>query len=190
MPVFYKVQFVRTLDQCFLTPIQCFVDWQGKANLPNSEHALLAQSPTSTNPESMLLDSTSMLCSAAWEKLLAHSQHALLPQSPICTKLKSILLDRTSMLCSVARESTLADFEQAHLPQSPGEGEEKKFRYRVGYFFSGVTPPRGVGYEKKWVLQKKNFLPMSHVPHIITVFPPHNMPLLLVGIPLCGYFGY
>ena len=71
-----------------------------------------------------------------------------------------------------------------------GGGEEKKFSHRVGYFFPGLTPPRGVGYEKKWVLQKKNFLPMSHVPHIITVFPPHNMPLLLVGIPLCGYFGY
>ena len=31
---------------------------------------------------------------------------------------------------------------------------------------------------------------MSHLPHIITVFPPHNMPLLLIGIPLFGSLGY
>ena len=76
------------------------------------------------------------------------------------------------------------------VPIQGGGGEEKHFWCRVGYFFSGVTPPRGGGLRKKWVLRKKLFLPMSHVPHIITVFPPHNMPVLLVGIPLCGYFGY
>ena len=47
-----------------------------------------------------------------------------------------------------------------------------------GIFFTGVTPPRGGGgYGKRWVLQKKLFLPMSHVAHIITAFPPHNMSL-------------
>ena len=75
------------------------------------------------------------------------------------------------------------------LSATHGGGGRKKILIPGEIFFSGVTPPRGGGYEKKWVLQKKLFLPMSQVPHIITVFPPHNMPLLLVGIPLFGYLG-
>ena len=70
-------------------------------------------------------------------------------------------------------------------------GGRKTFLIPGGIFFFGGDPPRGGGgYEKKWVLQKKLFLPMSHLPHIITVFPRHKLPLLLVGISLFGSLGY
>ena len=70
-----------------------------------------------------------------------------------------------------------------------GGGGEKNFDTGWDIFCWGVNPPRGGGYKKKWVLQKL-FLPVSHVPHIITVFPLHTMPLALVGISLFGYPGY
>ena len=70
-----------------------------------------------------------------------------------------------------------------------GGGKENNFLLQGGIFVSEGNPPRGA-YEKKLVLRKKNFLPMSYVPHIIMVFPLHNMPLALVGIPLIGYLGY
>ena len=73
---------------------------------------------------------------------------------------------------------------------SGGEGKKKIFDTGWDIFFSGVTPRRGRGTKKKWVPQKKLFLPMSHLAHIITVFPTHKMPLPLVGIPLFGYLGY
>ena len=78
-----------------------------------------------------------------------------------------------------------------HRPLVQGGGK-KKFYDALWDFFSGgdPPPPRMGGVRKKWVLRKKVFLPMLHVPHIITVFPPHNMPLLLAGIPLFGYLGY
>ena len=77
-------------------------------------------------------------------------------------------------------------------PLFPGPQGEPAHGLHPRFVVAEIWADRGGGggYEKKWVLQKKNFLPMSHVPHIITVFLPHNMPLLLVGIPLCGYFGY
>ena len=79
----------------------------------------------------------------------------------------------------------LLDDVRPHLGQEGGRGKEKTFDTGWDIFFGG-DPPRAGGYQKKWVLQKKLFLPMSHVPHMITVFPPHNMPLALVGIPLGG----
>ena len=82
-------------------------------------------------------------------------------------------------------------FVHQNVSQHAGGGGGKFFLIPGGIFFFGVTPPRGGGgYEKKWVLQKKLFRPMSHLLNIITVFPPHNMPLLLVGIPLFGSLGY
>ena len=73
-----------------------------------------------------------------------------------------------------------------------GGGGEKVFFDTRGDNFFGGDPPRGRGggLRKKRVLHKKLFLPMSHIPHIITVFPPHNMPLALIGICLFGYLGY
>ena len=72
MSFFHKVQLGQTQNPCFLTPLQCFVQWQGKAHMP-TEHALLPQSPTCINPGSMILDPTSMLCSAARESPLGHA---------------------------------------------------------------------------------------------------------------------
>ena len=81
--------------------------------------------------------------------------------------------------------------DNAHVAHNQAGGKKKIFDTGWDIFFRGGPPlGGGGGYEKKWVLQKKLFLPMSHLPHIITVFPPHNMPLLLVGIPLLGSLGY
>ena len=79
--------------------------------------------------------------------------------------------------------------ERASQVQYQGRGR-KNFWIPDGTFFSGVTPPLGGRVrKKKWLLQKKLFLPMWHVPHIITVSTT-DMPLALVGIPLFGYLGY
>ena len=66
-------------------------------------------------------------------------------------------------------------------------GGGEKFFFDTGWdiIFRGNPPLGGGG-----VLQKKLFLPVSHVPHTITVFTPQKMPLALVGIPMCGYSGY
>ena len=34
MSFFHKVQLGQTPNPCFLTPLQCFVQWQGKAHMP------------------------------------------------------------------------------------------------------------------------------------------------------------
>ena len=34
MSFFHKVQLGQTQNPCFLTPLQCFVQWQGKAHMP------------------------------------------------------------------------------------------------------------------------------------------------------------
>ena len=34
MSFFHKVQLGQTQHPCFLTPLQCFVQWQGKAHMP------------------------------------------------------------------------------------------------------------------------------------------------------------
>ena len=52
------------------------------------------------------------------------------------------------------------------------------------FFFQRGTPLGGGGLQKKWVLQKK---PMSHAPHIITVFPrisclQHSLAFLCLAI--------
>ena len=71
-----------------------------------------------------------------------------------------------------------------------GGGGREKFLIPVGIFFWGCAPPRGGGGAKKVGPTEKKLCPMLHVLHIIRVFPPHNMPLALVGIPLFGHLGY
>ena len=34
MSFFHRVQLGQTQNPCFLTPLQCFVQWQGKAHMP------------------------------------------------------------------------------------------------------------------------------------------------------------
>ena len=91
-PFFKSMQLVKSPYPCFLTPLQCLVQQQGKAHLPTLE-PLLQKNATCKTPISMFLDPTSMHCSAARESPLAHSEHAPFLQSPPCTIVQSMLLD-------------------------------------------------------------------------------------------------
>ena len=63
-----------------------------------------------------------------------------------------------------ATTGVMASEHEARTGVMPSEheargGGNEKILIPGGIFFSGVTPPRGVGYEKKWVLQKNIFFP-------------------------------
>ena len=91
-PFFKRVPLVKCPYPCFLTPLQCFVQQQGKAHLPTLNMFLFykVHLVQSSNP---CFHPTSMPCSAARESPLAHSEHAPLLQSPPCTIAQSMLLD-------------------------------------------------------------------------------------------------
>ena len=75
MSFFQKVQLGQTQNPCFLTPPQCFVQWQGKAHMPtlNMPFFHKVQLAQTLDPCIMILDPTSMLCSTARESPLGHA---------------------------------------------------------------------------------------------------------------------
>ena len=117
-PFFKRLQLVKRPYPCFLTPLQCFVQQQGKANLPTLNmplfykvHLVQSSNPCFLTPANALFSSkgkpTCPLCTS------------LLQKTATCKRPISMFLNPTSMLCSAARESPLAHSEHAPLLQSP-----------------------------------------------------------------------
>ena len=107
---FKRVQLVKSPYPCFLTPLQCFVQQQGKAHLPTLNmplsykiHLVQSSNPCFLTPANALFSSKG--------KPTCPLRTFLLQKSATCKKPISMFLDPTSVLCSAARESPLAHSE-------------------------------------------------------------------------------
>ena len=109
-PFFKRVQLVKSPYPCFLTPLKCFVQQQGKAHLPTLNmplfykgHLVQSSNPCPLTPANALFTSK--------VSPLAHSHHA--PTMSTLYKLPIHAFRLQRMLCPAARESSLAHSEYA-----------------------------------------------------------------------------
>ena len=87
--------------------------------LAHSEHAVLPQRPTCTNPGSMILALTSIHCSTTRESPLAIMKMPFLHKIQLVQTLNLCSLSILHYFVQQARESPLAHFEHALLAQNP-----------------------------------------------------------------------